>query len=49
MVIGKILGIVPYFYNTEGRQHFRLSLLDYPPAKPDGAGKGGAKRRSFYR
>ena len=49
MVIGKILGIVPYFYNTEGRQHFRLSLLDYPSVKPNGAVNGGAKRRSFYR
>ncbi len=47
VVIGKTLGTAPYFYNSEGRQHFRLSLLDYPPVKPDGAVNGGAKRRSF--
>ena len=49
MVIGKTLGTAPYFYIIEGRQHFLLSLLDYPPAKPDGTVNGGAKRRSFYR
>ena len=49
MVIDKTLGIAPILYDIEGRQHFRLSLLDYPPVKPDGAVNGGAKRRSFYR
>ena len=49
MVIGKTLGTTPYFYNSDGRQQFRLSSLDYPPVKLDGAVNGGAKRRSFYR
>ena len=49
MVIGKILEIAFYFNNSKGQQHLWLSLLDYPPVKPDEAVNGGAKRRSFYR
>ena len=37
-------GNLQMWIDAEGRQQFRLSLLDYQPVKP-----GGAKRRSFYR
>lgn len=33
--------LVVAFYDSKGRQHFRLSLLDCPTAKPDGAVSGG--------
>lgn len=42
---GNLLRIDP----SKERQHFRLSLLDYPSVKPDRAVNGGAKRRLFYR
>ena len=37
-------GNMQMWIDAEGRQHFRLSLLDYPSVKPDGAVNGGANQ-----